>query len=146
MSVNRPVVLHLVWALLAVVAGASGYALGSRQGHEAIIRSLQTEAAGNLTQRIEVLSLLRMGNSSTAIQRMEGETDLLTRTIASNPGADQRALAFMKTYLSVARPSPAREKELAVALADVPVLEPAKCNSALKAFLLSAKAVVQQDK
>jgi len=100
---------------------------------------MQAEAAGNLTQRIEVLSLLRMGEMPTAILRLESEADQLTRTIALNPGAHQHALAYVKTYLSVAPPSPSRAKELSTALEGVPVLEPGKCNSALKALLLSAK-------
>src|SRR5580765_4134761 len=131
---------HGTWVLVAIVAGASGYAAGSRHGHQATIRSLQTEAAGNLTQRIEVLSLLRMGEVPPAILRLESEADQLTRTIALNPGADQRVLAYVKTYLSVAPPSPSRAKELSTALERVPVLEPSKCNSALKALLLSAKS------
>ncbi len=127
------------WVLLAIVAGVGGYAAGSRQGHQTMIRELQTEAAGNLTQRIEVLSALRMGDSLSAIVRLESEADQLTQTIAQNPGADQHALAYEKTYLSVAPPSPDRAKELSTALEGVPVVEPGKCNSALKALLLSAK-------
>jgi hypothetical protein len=102
-----------------------------------MIRALQVEAAGNLNQRIEALSLLRIGDVPAAILRLENEADLLTRTIAGNPGADQHVLAFMKTYLSVAPPSPSREKGLSAALEGVPILEPGKCNTALKAFLLS---------
>jgi hypothetical protein len=128
-----------VWVLLAIAAGVSGYAAGSRQGHQTTIRALQTEAAGNLTQRIEVLSLLRMGDAPTDILRLESEADQLTRTIALNPGADRRVLAYVKAYLSVAPPSPSRAQELSTALEGVPVLEPGKCNSALKALLLSAK-------
>lgn len=127
------------WVLLAIAAGVAGYAAGSRQGHQAAIRALQTEAAGNLTQRIEVLSLLRMGEVPTAVLRLEGEADQLTRTIALNPGADQRALAYVKTYLSVVPPSPSRAKALSTALEGVPVLAPSKCDTALKALLLSAK-------
>lgn len=104
-----------------------------------MIRTLQVEAAGNLAQRIEALSLLRTGDVPAAILRLESEADLLTRTIAANPGADQRVLAYMKTYLSVAPPSPSRDKALSTALEGVPVLEPSKCNTALKALLLSAK-------
>lgn len=80
-----------------------------------------------------------MGEVPTAILRLESEADLLTRTIALNPGADQRVLAYVKTYLSVAPPSPSRAKELSTALEGVPVLDPSKCNTALKALLLSAK-------
>jgi hypothetical protein len=127
------------WVLLAVVAGVGGYAAGHRQGHQRMIGALQIEAAGNLTQRIEALSLLRMSDVSAAIVRLESEADLLTQTIAQNPGADKHALAYVKTYLSVAPPSPSRAKELSTALEGVPVLEPGKCQSALKTLLLSAR-------
>jgi hypothetical protein len=125
--------------LLVIGTGVSGYAAASRQSRQTMIKTLQVEAAGNLTQRIEALSLLRIGDVPAAIVRLEGEADLLTRTIADNPGADQHVLAYMKTYLSVAAPSPSRAKELATALEGVPVLEPNKCNTALKALLLSTK-------
>lgn len=130
------------WAagvFLTIVAGAGGYAVGSRQSHQAMITTLQTEAAGNLTQRIEALSLLRMDDVPAAILRLESEADQLTRSIASNRGADQRALAYVKTYLSVAPPTPSRAAELSSALEGVPVLEPGKCSTALKALLLSPK-------
>jgi hypothetical protein len=125
--------------LLAFVVGASGYAVGRRQGHQTMISLLQVEAAGNLSQRIETLSLLRMGDVAGAISRLESEADQLTSTIAGNPDADQRALAFMKTYLSVAPPSASRGKQLSAALEGVPVLEPSKCSTALRALLLSAR-------
>jgi hypothetical protein len=135
----RTAIGRAAWVLLAILAGVGGYAAGSRQEHKATIGALQTEAAGNLIQRIEVLSLLRMGEVATAIPRVESEVDRLTRTIALNPGADKRALAYVKTYLSVAPPSPSRAKELSTALDGVPVLDPGKCNTALRALLLSAK-------
>lgn len=105
-----------------------------------MIGLLQTEAAGNLTQRIEVLSLLRMNDAPAAILRLESETDQLAHSIARNPAADQRALAYMKTYLSVAPPSPARAQELNTALEGIPTLAPSQCETALKALLLSAQA------
>jgi hypothetical protein len=56
------------WILLAIVAGGTGYAAGSRQGHQAMMTRLQIEAGGNLTQRIEALSLLRIGDVPAAIE------------------------------------------------------------------------------
>ena len=100
---------------------------------------LQVNAAGNLIQRIETLSLLRVGDVPGAINRLESEADSLTVSMAANPGADQYAIAYMKTYLSVAPLSPDRDKALSAALAGVPVLEPGKCNTGLKALLLSAE-------
>jgi len=104
-----------------------------------MIASLQLEAAGNLSQRIETLSLLRVGNAQGAINRLESEADLLTVTIAKNPDADQRVLSYMKTYLSVAPPSPDRGKKLSPVLAGVPILEPGNCQTGLRELLLSAK-------
>jgi hypothetical protein len=127
------------WVLLGVAAAGSGYAVGRRQAHQAVIGLLQVEAAGNLSQRIETLSLLRMSDVRGAIDRLESEADGLTVSIANNPGADQRVLAFMKTYLSVVPPLAGREQALAKALEGVPILEPGKCNTGLKALLLSAR-------
>jgi hypothetical protein len=130
---------RVVWVLLVIVAAAGGYAVGSRRSHQTMIGTLQVEASGNLTQRIEVLSLLRMADVPAAIDRLESEADLLTQTIAGNTSADKRVLAYMKTYLSVAPPSPAREQALSAALSGVPVLEPGQCRTALKTLLLSVK-------
>jgi hypothetical protein len=126
------------WILLAVATGVGGYAVGRRDGHASLMGFLQMEAAGNLSQRIETLSLLRMGDASGAIKSLESEADVLTVNIANNQGADRSVLAHMKTYLSVAPPSPEREVALSAALAGVPVLEPGKCSTALKSLLLSA--------
>ena len=128
------------WIVLAIATGVGGYAAGSRRSQQALVASLQIEAAGNLTQRIEVLSLLRMGNVPTAIANLESEADQLTQSIALNPGADQRVLAYVKTYLTVAPPSPSRAKELSPLLDGVPTLDPSKCKTALRALLLSAKS------
>jgi hypothetical protein len=125
--------------LFPLITGVVGFAVGQRQDHQAMMRLLQIEASGNLTQRIEALSRLRIGDDSGAISGLETEADSLTVSIAGNPGADQRVLGYMKTYLTVAHPSPAREKRLSQALRDVPVLEPGKCDTALKALLLSAR-------
>jgi hypothetical protein len=127
------------WIFLALLTGVAGFAAGQRQGHQAMIGSLQVEAAGNLGQRIETLSLLRVGDAQGAINRLESEADTLTVSIANNPGADQRVLASMKTYLSVAPLSPAREKTVSAALAGVSVLEPGECKTGLRALLLSVK-------
>jgi hypothetical protein len=131
------------WVLLAIVAGGVGYLAGSSRQIRASIRTLQVEARGNLIQRIETLSLLRMGDVPGAIDRLESEADRLTVSMAANPGADEHAIAYMKTYLSVAPPSPDRERALSAALAGVPVLEPGRCNSGLRALLLSARPATQ---
>lgn len=135
----RPGIRTAAWVLLALVAGGVGYLAGRSRQIQATVKMLQVNAAGNLIQRIETLSLLRVGDVPGAINRLESEADGLTVSMAANPGADQHAIAYMKTYLSVAPVSPDRDKALSAALAGVPVLEPGKCNTGLKALLLSAK-------
>jgi hypothetical protein len=127
------------WVLLAISVGGVGYLAGSSRQIQASLKMLQTEAGGNLIQRIETLSLLRMGDVPGAINHLESEADWLTVTISKNPGAEQRALAYMKTYLSVAPLTPDRDRAVSAALTGVPVLEPSKCDTGLKALLLSAK-------
>lgn len=104
-----------------------------------MIDLLQINAAGNLTQRVEVLSRLRLGDVSGAITQLETEADSLTVTMAANPGVDRQALAYVKTYLSVAPPSPARAQRLSPALEGVQTLKLDQCQTALKALLVSAK-------
>ena len=50
--------LVVVLALIAL-----GYLAGLRQGQQQIIRRLQIEATANLTQRLETLSSLRLGDA-----------------------------------------------------------------------------------
>lgn len=111
---------------------------GRSQQIRAMIQILQAEAGGNLTQRVEVLSLLRMGDVSGAITRLESEADILTVNIAANRGADRQALAYVKTYLSVAPPSPARAQRLSSALEGVSTLRLDQCRTALRALLVAA--------
>ncbi len=128
------------WTILAIVGAAGGYALGLRQGREELIQSLQIEAGGNLTQRIETLSQLRLGDAPAAILQLESEADQLAQSIALNSGADRRVLAYFKTYLTVAPPSPARAKSLSTALEGVSTLDPSQCKTALQALLLSTRS------
>ena len=51
-------VRRAAWASFAMAAGIAGFAAGEHQQHHLMIGMLQTEAAGNLTQRVETLSLL----------------------------------------------------------------------------------------
>ena len=135
-EVNRSAWIGLVTAV-AIAAGGLGFVAGRSQQIGAMIRMLQVEAAGNLTQRIEVLSLLRMGDVPGAITHLENEADLLTVNIAANRGADRQALAYMKTYLAVVPPSPIRAQQLSPALEGVPTLNLDQCRTALKALLAS---------
>ena len=132
---------------LAIAAGSIGFVAGRSQQIRAMIQMLQAEAAGNLTQRVEVLSLLRMGDVSGAITHLESEADILTVNIAANRGADRQALAYMKTYLAVVPPSPARAQQLSPALEGVPTLKLEQCRTALKALLAStASGAAEQGK
>ena len=127
----------IAWGLVAVAAAGAGYLAGNQRGHAATIAALQTEAAGNLSQRVEALSLLRLEDVPAAISRLEAEADKLGRSIAQNPYADQRVLAVLKTYLTVAPPSAARAATLSPALEGVPILEPSQCDTGLKRLLLA---------
>lgn len=64
-----------VGILVGLAAVVAAFAVGQQQGHAAMITSLQVEAAGNLSQRIETLSLLRIGDTTAAIHRLETEAD-----------------------------------------------------------------------
>ena len=125
--------------VVAAAAGGFGFMWGRGQQIWANIAVLQGDAAGNLTQRVEVLSLLRMGDVSGAITQLERETDSLTVSMAANPGVDRPALAYVKTYLSVAPPSPARAQRLSPALEGVPTLKLEQCRTALRALLVAAQ-------
>ncbi len=125
------------WISLSVVIGVGGFVFGKGLGFKAVVQRMQLEAAGNLSQRIEVLSMLQMGDVSAAITQLEREADLLTTGIAANPGANTRVLAAVKTYLSVAPPSAARAAALSSALSGVSVLQPRNCATALRALLES---------
>ena len=125
--------------VIAALAGGSGFLWGRGQQIRGTINLLQIEAAGNLNQRIEVLSLLRTGDVSGAITQLESEADNLTVSVAANQGADRQALAYVKTYLSVAPPSPARAQRLSPALEGVPTLRLEQCRTALRALLVATQ-------
>jgi hypothetical protein len=98
---------------------------------------LQSEAAGNLTQRLEALSLLRLDEATAAIARLEDEADQLALSIAANGGADRRALISAKAYRTVVPPA-ARRDELNALFAALPPPEPAHCDSALRQFVFGS--------
>lgn len=138
--------LRLVALLsLTVLAGAAGYLAGVWRGQSATMEALQREAAGNLTQRIEVLSLLRTGDEPLAITWLEEEADQLTLSIASNRFADRRVLSAAKTYRSVIPPPSSREQELAALFATLPVLDPSQCTTALRKLLLTGTGSAQDE-
>jgi hypothetical protein len=121
--------------LVAMASGIGGYAAGNRQMHGWAVGMMQREAAGQLTQRIETLSRLRMGEVDAAVDQLDAEVDTLVTGMARNAGADTQALASAKTYFSVVPPSPDRAAVLSPLLADVPVLAPGQCTNALSALL-----------
>lgn len=125
------------WMLLVVAVATSTYVAGLYQGQRRGIQMLQTEAAGNLTQRLEALSLLRLGNSSAAIARLEGEADQLALSIAANAAADRRVLVSAKAYRSVV-PPPALRDELNALFATLPAPEPAHCAASLQKFVFGS--------
>lgn len=121
-----------VFALIAL-----GYLAGLREGQQQTIRRLQVEATANLTQRLETLSSLRLGDVSRALANLEQEADQLTLGIAGNQGADTRVLLSAKAYRSVVPPPPSRAKELGAVFDTLPTPQPADCGNALQLLLKS---------
>lgn len=139
MTIKRLIKTTII--VVVICAGAVvGYLAGSQRAHEMSIRRLQLEASGNLGQRIEALSLLRLGDTPTAIERIESEVGQLGRSIALNRDSDRRILAVLKTYLSVVPQSGSGLHDLSSVLADVPVLEASQCDSALRQLLVVTEA------
>jgi hypothetical protein len=128
--------------LVAGVATAT-YLAGLYQGQRRGIQMLQAEAAGNLTQRLEALSLLRLGEATAAVAGLEDEADQLALSIATNAAADRRVLISAKAYRSVVPPTAARRDELNALFATLPAPEPAHCDSALRKFVFGS---VRNDK
>jgi hypothetical protein len=124
-----------VWMIVAAACAVGGYATGNRQMHGWAIGMMQREASGQLTQRIEALSQLRLGDTNGAAAQLDAEVDTLIVGMSRNAGADRQALASAKTYFSVVPPSPDRADVLSPLLADVPVLAPGQCTNALSALL-----------
>ena len=125
--------------LLVVAVATSTYLAGLYQGQRRAIQMLQVEAAGNLTQRLEALSLLRLGDSSAAIARLEGEADQLALSIAATAAADRRVLVSAKAYRSVVPPPAARRDELNALFATLPAPEPAHCAASLQRFVFGSR-------
>jgi hypothetical protein len=57
----------LNWLFVVLASIALGYLAGLHQGQQHTFSRLQVEAAGNLTQRVETLSSLRLGDVSKAL-------------------------------------------------------------------------------
>lgn len=123
---------------LALLIGSTiGYAVGNQKGRSTALRMLTIEAGGNLTQRLEVLSLMRSGNPDRAITELEDQVDTLTLTLAANR-VQPKVLSTVKAYRAII-PSHDRRAELDAILADVPDLGDADCPSAVRAFLAAHK-------
>ena len=121
--------------VVILMVAAAGYLVGLQRGQSATMRALQVEAAGNLSQRIEVLSLLRTDEPLAAISRLEEEADQLTLTIGANAEADREVLVTAKAYRSAVPPPPSRQAQLAAVFAALPDPQPNKCSSALQKLL-----------
>lgn len=125
--------------VLLVIAVGVGYLAGIRQGQISTDEWLRREAEGNLTQRIEALSLLRIGDTPAAIERLEAQADQLTLGLARNADDHRAVLAMAKAYRKIAPPPASREKELAAVFAPLPDLRPGQCSTALRKLMLSAE-------
>jgi len=130
---------RLRWLILVVIVGAAGYLGGLRQGQISTDEWLRREAEGNLTQRIEALSLLRIGDITEAIARLEGEADQLTLGLARNAEGHRAVLAMAKAYRRIAPPPASHEKELTAVFASLPDLKPGQCSNALQKLMLIAQ-------
>lgn len=129
------------WLFVVTALTALGYLAGLREGQQQTIRRLQIEATANLTQRLETLSSLRLGDVSRALANLEQEADQLTVGIAANRGADTRVLLSAKAYRSIV-PAPAtRAKELAAVFDTLPTPQPRDCGNALQLLLKSGVPV-----
>ena len=124
-----------LWLLLGLAAIALGYLAGLRQGQQQTMRMLQAEATANLTQRVETLSLLGLGDVSKAVANLEREADQLTLSIAGNQGADRRVLLTAKAYRSVVPPPASRAKDVAAVFDTLSTPKPSDCGSALQLLL-----------
>lgn len=124
-----------LWLFVALAGIAFGYLAGLRQGQQQTMRMLQAEAAGNLTQRVETLSLLRLGDVSKATAHLEQEADQLTLGIARNQGADRRVLLTAKAYRSIVPAPASRAKDLSAVFDTLPTPKPSDCGSALQLLL-----------
>jgi hypothetical protein len=131
------------WIVFAILAAAIGYGAGLHRGQHFMLGEFQATNGAELTRRVEVLSVLRIGETPGAIAILEEEADSLARTIARNKpiaqnrSNDEFALSYFKTYLSAVPPSPLRAKELAFALDGLPLIQPGKCKTNLKLLLYS---------
>lgn len=123
------------WILTMVLAVLAGFAFGNRRASADTLSALQTEAEGNLTQRIEVLSLLRTDSLSRAIQMLEEQTDYLITTIAANPGHNRDALVMAKAYRMAVPPPASRAEELNRVFSQLPVPRREQCLPALRILI-----------
>jgi hypothetical protein len=126
------------WILVAVAAIIAAFLAGVRQGQVSAMGMLQAGAAGNLTQRIEALSHLRMGETSEAIRGLEEEADQLTLSIAANEGADKAVLLGAKAYRTIVPPPASRSRELEAVFGILPEPKPSHCGAALQRLLSNA--------
>jgi hypothetical protein len=133
----------LKWFFVVLASIALGYLAGLRQSQQQIIIRLQVEAAANLTQRLETLSSLRLGDVSKALTNLEQEADQLTLGIAGNQGADRRVLLSAKAYRSVVPPPASRAKELAAVFDTLPEPRPSDCGNALQLLLKTGGTSIQ---
>ena len=126
---------RLLWIMAVVAAIGVGYLAGLHEGQKRAVRMLQTEATGNLTQRVEALSLLQLGQVSRAVAQLEQEADQFTLSIAGNQGADRRVLLAAKAYRTVVPPPPTSASDLAAVFDTIPTPKPSECGTALQLLL-----------
>lgn len=123
-------------SIVLVVAAAVGvgFAAGRLDQNRLLMTTLLIEATGDLTQRIELLSLLRAGDSNQAIRQLENQVDTLVESLAAN-GVERSALAAAKAYRKVVPPPPERREAMAAIFKSVPDVKMEHCATGLRQLL-----------
>jgi len=120
---------QLLWTglfLVLVLGGfCVGYVVAHNQEFSTGMERLRVETAGNITMRVQALSLLRTGDIDGAIKSIEDSMDQGIRTLplsqdyAQLPSGSQRSLMVAKIYRTA---FPPKSADVASTLAPVPLI------------------------
>jgi hypothetical protein len=128
-------VRSVAWTVAVALAALIGFSAGSSRGVERCLEALGTEAAGNLVQRVEALSLIRTGDTPEALSALEAQVDPLALTLAANSGEHNAALLIAKAYRRAVPAQGSTKDALAIVLAGLPTPEPRFCSPALRKLM-----------
>ena len=125
----------MAWTVAVALAALIGFSAGSSRGVGRCLEALGTEAAGNLVQRIEALSLIRTGDTAEALTGLEAQVDHLALTLAASSGQHNAALSIAKAYRQAVPAQGSTSDELAMVLSRLPAPEPRYCSPALRTLM-----------